>query len=741
LPDLPDSPVRSSAILADGRVFIATGDDSLDAAVIYDPAKGSAKDSLTYVPVPEGRWISASPACVLPDARLIMGSVNDTRTAIYDPANGWSDGPAKSDASQNETWTLLPDGTVLCVDLQAHPRAEKYVPSVNAWVSAGSIPAENGLVVQTAHDLLTGPAVLMPDGRVFAIGANGHTALYTPPPDPADAGSWAAGPDFPADDSGGRWGAVRAPAVLLPNGRVLCIVGFSQVLGDDGEPCRAFEFDGTALTQVPDPPGADVSRTSQYRLLLLPTGEVLCATDQVGHRQRKHVYQPDGEPDPAWAPVILSAGKIVRPGGTFRLQGQQLSGLSQAHSSSAGAQTATNFPLARIRSDDEVYYCRTHGFSTMGVATGAAVVSTEVDVPTLIPVGAAQLSLVANGIATPSSWPIEIAPPAAWQADFPSGAAGAMAAAGNPAGYVFKARATQHVVYRGTDHHIHELWWDTTGWHGKDLTKAAAGHPASPTGAVAAAGDPAGYVFDARATQHVVYRGTDHHIHELWWNTTGWHGNDLTKAAAGHPASPTGAVAAAGDPAGYASAADGGSQHVVYRGTDNHIHQLLWDTAGWHTNDLTMATQAAPAAGDPAGYVFNARATQHVVYRTTDNHIHQLWWDTAGWHTDDLTMATQAAPAAGDPAGYVFNARATQHVVYRSTDNHIHQLWWDITGWHTSDVSAACGQVTVADQPSGPGFPVTAVGNPAGYVFDAHSGSQHVLYRGSNDRIGQLRWG
>ena len=318
-------------------------------------------------------------------------------------------------------------------------------------------------------------------------------------------------------------------------------------------------------------------------------------------------------------------------------------------------------------------------------------------------------------------------------AGHPASPTGAVAAAGDPAGYVFDAQATQHVVYRGTDHHVHELWWNSAGWHGNDLTKAAARHPASPTGAVAAAGDPAGYVFDAQATQHVVYRGTDNHIHQLWWNTAGWHISDLTMA--------THAAPAAGDPAGYVSDADGASQHVVYRGTDNHIHQLWWNTAGWHISDLTTATGAAPAAGDPAGYVFDARATQHVVYRGTDNHIHQLWWNTAGWHTNDLTMAAHAAPAAGDPAGYVFNARATQHVVYRGTDNHIHQLWWDITGWHISDVSAATGAVAVPGQPIVPTGAATAVGDPAGYVFDAHGGSQHVLYRGFDDRIGQLQWG
>jgi hypothetical protein len=97
---------------------------------------------------------------------------------------------------------------------------------------------------------------------------------------------------------------------------------------------------------------------------------------------------------------------------------------------------------------------------------------------------------------------------------------------------------------------------------------------------------------------------------------------------------------------------------------------------GWHTNDLTAATGATAAAGDPAGYVFDAQGTQHVVFRGGDNHVHELWWDNNGWHTNDLTAATGATAAAGDPAGYMFDAQGTQHVVFRGGDNHVHELWW-----------------------------------------------------------------
>ena len=94
----------------------------------------------------------------------------------------------------------------------------------------------------------------------------------------------------------------------------------------------------------------------------------------------------------------------------------------------------------------------------------------------------------------------------------PRGAECAPNAMARPACYVFDAQGTQHVAYFGAnDAHVHELWWDINGWHRNDLTAA--------TGAPQAAGGsgPAGYVFGAQGTQHVVYVGNDAHIYELWW--------------------------------------------------------------------------------------------------------------------------------------------------------------------------------------------------------------------------------
>ncbi len=102
----------------------------------------------------------------------------------------------------------------------------------------------------------------------------------------------------------------------------------------------------------------------------------------------------------------------------------------------------------------------------------------------------------------------------------------------------------------------------------------------------------------------------------------------------------------------------------------------LGPTTDWHHGDLSAVTGAPGAAGDPTGYMFDAQGTQHVVYRGGDGHIHELWWGADGWHHGDLSAVTGAPGAAGDPTGYMFDAQGTQHVVYRGGDGHIHELWW-----------------------------------------------------------------
>ena len=133
---------------------------------------------------------------------------------------------------------------------------------------------------------------------------------------------------------------------------------------------------------------------NQPSLLLLPTGEVMLNLN--------FVYKSTGTFLNVWRPTITSFlfQNNVNPGGTYQIFGRQFNGLSQANGFGDEFQVATNFPLVRITNNatGDVSYATTHDFSSMGVATGAAIVSTFFDVPTDLEIGESKLEVVANGI-------------------------------------------------------------------------------------------------------------------------------------------------------------------------------------------------------------------------------------------------------------------------------------------------------------------------------------------------------
>jgi hypothetical protein len=411
----------ASAVLRDGTVFCAGGelngpinaDVEVLAAELYDPVT----DVWTPIATPAG-WthIGDASSCVLPDGRLLLGNDNTnalpTATAIWDPeSDSWSVGGNSLDLNSEEGWTLLPDGTVLAVQCVNVPNAQKYVIATNQWVSAGNtgptLPGNPVNVPPIIYEM--GPQILLPDGRVFAIGASGHTALYTLPTTvPTDPGTWAPGPDFPADANGNLMAAVDAPACLLPNGNVLCIAGPIVLAGSDAgfaSPSEFFEFDPTTLALTPVPGTASASATETYncRLLVLPTGQIIfstCTSDL-------EIYTPAAGPQHDWRPHITDVPRRLHPGDTYRLHGRQLNGLSQACAYGDDQQMATNYPLVRLEGRPEVgkVYCRTFDHSTMGVATGKMVHHTHFEVPEHLPHGEYLLVVIANGIV---SRPVEV---------------------------------------------------------------------------------------------------------------------------------------------------------------------------------------------------------------------------------------------------------------------------------------------------------------------------------------------
>lgn len=386
----------SSAVLPDGRVIVEGGEynffvgDDTNLGAIYDPVA----NTWTSVSPPAG-WDSIGDAqnVVLANGQFMLANCCSTLDALLNAASlTWTPtGTGKADSNNEEGWTLLPDGTVLTVNVN-NPNnpthAEKYIPWTGQWVSAGNT------VVQLDGQQEIGPAVLRPNGTVFAAGATGHTAIYSPPGAPSAPGTWIAGPDFPSIPGEGQLISGDAPASLLPSGNVLVTASPGLYVS----PTYFFEFNGRSLTEVPAPPNAPYEPTYVGRMLLLPTGQILF-TDGSSDVE---IYTAAGSANPAWAPRIHSCPTTLVPNNTYRISGTQFNGLSQGPAYGDDAQEATNYPLVRItnRNTGHVFFARTHDHSTMAVATGRAPVSTYFDVPPNLEQGASDLAVVANGIAS-----------------------------------------------------------------------------------------------------------------------------------------------------------------------------------------------------------------------------------------------------------------------------------------------------------------------------------------------------
>jgi hypothetical protein len=397
--DGPNGPLYfASAVLRDGRVFVAGGEYNNGAAVdllaaeIYNPQT----NAWTALPTPAG-WtnIGDAASCVFPDGRVMIGALSTAQTAIFDPAsNAWSAGANMLNGRSNEeTWTLLQDQTIMTCDCPGHPKTEKYLIPANQWISTGNTPAD----LVEASSIEIGPAVALPDGRLFAVGATGATALYTMPPVANQAGTWTAGPSFPVV-GGKQLGAKDAPACLMPNGLVLCAVGpVDGVSGNYLTPTSFYEFNpaSNALTAAANPP-TNGGPPYVGRMLLLPTGQVMFANGTTN----VEVYTPAGSPDPVWKPSITGVPATLKRGLSYTLFGRQINGLSQAVSYGDDATMATNYPIVAIRNSGtgHVVYCRTFNHSTLAINTGTVIHHTQFTVPAGTEIGASTITVIANGI-------------------------------------------------------------------------------------------------------------------------------------------------------------------------------------------------------------------------------------------------------------------------------------------------------------------------------------------------------
>jgi hypothetical protein len=393
-----------SAVLPDDRMVFEGGEynfgvkDDTTLGFIFDEHPGT----WTSINHPIG-WgtIGDGPTVVLANGHLMLGDCCSPNEALLDATTlTWtSTGSGKADANSEEGWTLLPNATgnkVLTVDTQNGRESELYDPSTGKWSLAGNTPSFLGNSCGLAIVPEMGPAVLRPNGTVFQVGANGKTAIYN-----SSTGQWSAGPSFPTG-----LGVADGPAAILPDGNVLVMAG--NISPCFTAPSSFYEFNGSTLTSVPAPPNAVNDPSFYGRLLVLPNGGHVLFTDGSSDVE---VYIPKGSAKSSWAPTITSCPPAtVTRGTSYTFKGTQLNGLSQGAAYGDDAQSATNFPLVRftMTSTGNIYYGRTHGFGSMGVQTGATVVSAQVTPLTSMATGAATMVVVTNGIQSSNSCSVTV---------------------------------------------------------------------------------------------------------------------------------------------------------------------------------------------------------------------------------------------------------------------------------------------------------------------------------------------
>lgn len=416
----------AQAVLPDGRVIIEGGEFSgvylnftlTNEGAIYDPVSdtwASVPPPAFFVDLYPPRAVFAphpigdAASVVLPNGTLMIQDKMSRQAALLDlKTMTWTEtGTAtKSDLNDEEGWTLLPNGKVLTVDCYtdfafgltpsypADPtNSELYDPATGVWSSAGS-------TINTLTDGVlfeTGPAVLRPDGTVFAVGSQGYTSIYN-----SFTGQWSVGPRLPMSPQGNQFTVQDGPGALLPNGHVLIAASGGPINPSNGNysdpPVAFFEFDGTNLIPEPTIPNAGIDYAFSVVLLVLPTGQIL-EMDSTGDVE---IYTPDDTShNPAWEPMITKVSKGIIPGGSYEIEGIRFNGMSQASAFGDELQNATNYPLVRITNlgTNHVFYSRTHDHSSMAVASNKRV-STVFNVPMGQELGLSKLEVVANGIAS-----------------------------------------------------------------------------------------------------------------------------------------------------------------------------------------------------------------------------------------------------------------------------------------------------------------------------------------------------
>jgi len=390
----------SSAVLTDGRVFVAGGESGTGAqqAEVYDPLT----DVWTLTPL-AGQFFADSICKILANGNVLVAPVGPSTfggTSIYNPvSNTWSTGPklVRGRYQDEASWVKLPDDSILTVD-PFGTNSERYIPSLNQWINDSTLSQP----VYDPYGFEIGAAFLLPNGKAFFLGANSHTVTYTPSGS-TNPGVWSISADIPDGK-----GTPDAGAAMMFNGKILCAVSPVPVPTNHfPTPTSFYEYDYVtdSFTAVTGPTGPTDDVPSYYcEMLDLPDGSVLFSD----FGNQVYAYFPDGSPLSQGKPVVSSISANLN--GSFHLTGTGLNGISEGAGYGDDAQMDSNYPLVRLTdANGTVFYARTFNWSSTSVMTSNRLVTTEFTLPNGLLGGTYSLVVVANGI---SSDPVSFNAPA-----------------------------------------------------------------------------------------------------------------------------------------------------------------------------------------------------------------------------------------------------------------------------------------------------------------------------------------
>jgi Galactose oxidase, central domain len=377
-----------SQVLRDGRVLVTGGEygsvTNTLSAEVYQPTN----NTWTLTPNP-GVVISDANSEVLPNGNVMVAPVEaggSLDTLFYNiVSNTWSAGPSLLVDQNEATWVKLPDDSILTIDDNS-TTSERFIPSLNRWIADATVPVN---LYNYKSEL--GGGYLLPNGKVFFIGATNQTAIYTPT-GTTNAGSWILGPVIP-----NNFGANDAPSAMMVNGKILCAFGTNT---DQVAPTYFYEYDyiSNIFTQVSSPTGGltDDNPTFVELMLDLPDGTVLF-TD--ASNPQLYVYKPDGSAVTNGKPVINSATRNAD--GSYHVTGTLFDGISEGAVYGDDWQMNSDYPIARLtNSAGAVQFCRTFNWSSSSVMTGTNILTTEMTLPAGTTNGTYPLVISANGISS-----------------------------------------------------------------------------------------------------------------------------------------------------------------------------------------------------------------------------------------------------------------------------------------------------------------------------------------------------